>query len=270
MQKVHGPEGIRVWQGYRNETYLNNRADFVNKLGALVLPITMQTKEPVGLLGYFTSLLPNSDFTLPDQIALELYESPESCTQANHTTTSVNSYQVIQNDSFNFCQDGDIPVSKFNLPIAYENTINFGQAYYLLNNEINWRDNKTNIFCAKRPPHISPTEMQTHIQQVIPSWLAKNSNVNGSILVCEKDYVLYWEHSTSWDSGLSANSLFSLFSEVLNKPLIAGKPLLRSVPPLNAQDHPGLKIEESSSVDIRVICTKFNPATPIFGRKLAV
>lgn len=265
MQKIHGPEGMRVWQGFRSNAYLDNRSEFVDKLGELIIPATMQMKGPAGMLGYFSSLLPNSDLTLPDHIALEIYESEEISKQVNQTSSSGKAYHVLQKSFFDFVENDEGSKSKFSQPSAFQGSIDFSQAYYLFQNEINWLDNKTNIFCAKRLPHISADAMLEHIQQVIPDWLDKNINVNGSILICEKDYVLYWEHSKYWDSGLSATSLFPRLSSVLGKPIINGKPLLRSVPPLHTLDYKGLKMEESSSIDIRVISAKVAHTKPIFN-----
>lgn len=270
MKKIHGPQGIRVWQGYRNTKYLDNSSSFMNELGELVIPATMQMLEQVGLKSYFPSILPPSNFILPDEIALEMYDSPQSYLTATESTILGKAHKAILNNTFNFSDQNDIPKSTASFPVAFENKIILGQPYYLCDNEINWRDNKTNIYCAKRLPHISPEKMIAHIQDVIPDWLGNNINVNGSILICEKDYVLYWEHSKFWDSGLSLTSLFPMFSSVLSKPVLEGKPLLRSVPPLNTLDYRGLKIESGSSLDVRVIGAPINNVSTTSSSLLAI
>lgn len=253
MKNAHGPQGIRVWQGYRAERYLNRRDDFIDTLGKLFIPATVQMMEPIGLKCYFPTILPESDFLLPDEIALVGYDSQDSYYGAAKTTTAGRAYGALHGNVFNFSRDGDIPWSKSDFPQKFSNEITIGQPYYLCDKAIDWRDNKTNIYCAKRLAQVSTQEMIEHIQSIIPVWQQQNINVNGSILVCEKNFVLYWEHSTFWDSDKSLSSLFPFFAPVLEQPIISGKPLLKSIPALNTFDYEGLSVSEGSNLNVRLV-----------------
>lgn len=266
--KAHGPQGIRVWQGYRSEIYKDKREKFVNALGELFIPITVQMMEPIGLRSYFPAILPESNFTLPDEIALMSYSSQEDYYKATRTTTPGKAYSVLHGNFFNFSYSAGIPKSKSDFPIAYENKIELGQPYYLCDKEIDWRDNKTTVYCAKKLPHVSTENMLAHIEKTIPVWLKKNININGSILICEDEYVLYWEHSTFWDSTKSLSSLFPSFSEVLQRPTLSDKPLLRSIPPLNTRDYNGVEVSSGSNLDIRLIDNTIHKKLPPVRIKL--
>lgn len=262
MIKIHGPQGIRVWQGYRAANYKNNRENFIKTLEDLLFPITVQMMEPIGLRSYFPALLPESSFTLPDEVALIAFASQEEHQRVKHSTTAGKAHNALQSSIYNTSNSTDIPVSKSDFPIAFEHKLEFGQPYYLCNKEINWRDNKTSLYCAKRLPHISPTKMIQHIQSVIPAWVNQNTNINGSILVCEKDFVLYWEHSTFWDSEPSFSSLFPFFAPVLERPVISGKPKIKKIPALNATVSNYLTINSGEIFDIRLMETTIHKSLP--------
>lgn len=265
MKNAHGPQGIRIWQGYRAKRYLDSRQRFIDTLGELFIPATVQMMEPIGLKSYFPTILPESKFRLPDEIALVAYDSQDTYYRATKTTTPGRAYGALHGNVFNFSSEDEIPKSKSAFPIEYQGALTFGQPYYLCDNLVDWRDNKTNIYCAQRSPNISKEDMLTHINDIILVWQKQNVNVNGSILVCEADYVLYWEHSKFWDSNDSLSSLFPFFAPVLQRPVIAGKPLMRTVPTLNTFEYDGLSVEAGSNLDIRLIDKK-QTSSPITSR----
>ncbi|WP_448548886.1 hypothetical protein [Thalassotalea fusca] len=254
------PTGFRVWQGYRSEGYLNRRDDFVEKLGTLFIPATVQMMEPLGLIGYFPAILPDTGFKLPDEIALVLYGSQEDYKTASRESTSGRAYGALHGAVFNFSRGGEIPKSKSAFPQKYEGELELGTPYYLRDDEIDWRDGKTKVYCARRHPDISLAEFTKHIKSVIDAWSKQNAlDIDGSILVCEADYILYWEHSKS------SKSLFPYFAPVLNYPMLADKPLLRSVPELNTVPYEGIDVQAGDNLDVRLLASvsRQNQLTPV-------
>lgn len=247
----HGPQGIIVWQGYRSEKYKNNRDKFIKTLSDLFIPRTVQVMEPIGLCNYFPTILPDSNFTLPDEISLVSYSSKDHYQEVIKATLASKVYDALRSHIFNFSSLTNIPQSKSDFPLVWESNVDFGQPYYLCDSEINWRDNKTKVYCAKRLPHIPPKKMLIHIEKTIAVWRSKNTHINGSILVCEKDFVLYWEHTSVCASAEAISSLFPLFAPVLQRPIISRKPAIKNVSPLDIDDYNEL-FAVGCSLDIRL------------------
>lgn len=239
MSKAHKPNSIRIWKSYRTNNDTINHERFIDVLGGLFIPTTVTVMEPTGLHNYFSARKVESETSLSDEIALLAYLPLDN--KANATAT-VNAYGALYRAFFNFSSLSELPESKSDAPVAYKKSIEVGQPYYLCDDSIDWCDNKTRLYCAKKLPQVTTRQMLGHVEKVIPEWQKNNGTINGSLLVCENDYVLYWEHSSFRDTASSVNSLFPFFSSVLQSPIISDQRTLRTIPYLNPKQHKAFQV----------------------------
>ncbi|MEK9767146.1 MAG: hypothetical protein VW274_11775, partial [Thalassolituus sp.] len=129
-QPIH-PSSIRVWRGFRNASYLQNRDGFVNKLADIFIPLTCQAMMPIGLQSYIPTLVKSDIAELPDEIALVGYSDQQTYYAASHDTVIGRAYGLLHDEVFNFSESNGIPKSSSGFPQSYSGqALQTTQAYY--------------------------------------------------------------------------------------------------------------------------------------------
>nr|PMI33597.1 hypothetical protein BCU47_09135 [Enterovibrio norvegicus] len=161
------PDGIRVWQGYRNELYRNDINGFLEKLGNIFIPITVQLMTPMGLHMYYPSIVPHSvspsSSVLPDEVALVGYTSQDVYTAASRGSVAGRSYGALHSTVFNFSAS-DIPASTSEFPVRYQGSASFdwNVPLYFSGQAIDWKGLNVGVMMwewAEGESHLSATAL---------------------------------------------------------------------------------------------------------------
>ena len=186
------PSGIRVWRGFRHKTFIDDKAAFLAKLGSVFVPLTCQAMIPVGLKYYLPAVLDGTDFSLPDEVALVGYGSPENYYAASRDTVIGRAYGELHSLVFNFDSDGPVPDSKSAFPQPYAGTqLETSQPYYFSGGMVNWYSVPVTLYSIP----VADTINQPGCANELAGYLsdaAENLEIQEAILVYDPGYIMLW------------------------------------------------------------------------------
>ena len=182
------PSSIRVWRGFRNATYANDRVGFVDKLADIFIPITCQAMMPIGLRSYIPTLVKSEAQGMPDEIALVGYSDQQAYYSASHDTVIGRAYGLLHNEVFNFSHDGNIPPSRSGFPKVYTTgPLKPSQAYYFSGKPINWSSTPVAVFVVPE----NSTEEQSKLIAALQGAIRRNL-ITEAILVQDSASFVLW------------------------------------------------------------------------------
>lgn len=211
------PSGFRVWQGWRTPRYQDRISKFHDKLGSIFLPVTVQLMEPLGMKAYLPAISPVNDNILPDEIALVAYPSQETYLQATREVAVGRAYGALHATVFNFDRQTTIPSSRSDFPRAWTDDWQLSTPYYLIDMALDWQAGSTGLLMARRRNDIRDSEFHELLRATIDNWRQQRpSAIDGSIVVVEQEYLIYWEHRSDTGTNVpSQGSLIPALSELL-------------------------------------------------------
>ncbi len=194
VQGIH-PAGVRVWQGFRIASMVADWQRFSEQLGKVFIPATVQQMQPLGLHAYFPLILPDSGFTLPDELALVVYPTQDVYKAATRETVAGRAYGALHGTVFNFSREGDIPHSRSYFPVAWSGDLEDNRPVYLKETAIDWHSGVMRCLVLISRDTGGMTEQLENISVVVNEWLSTPSaGTDNVILQVESDYLLCWEH----------------------------------------------------------------------------
>jgi len=246
-QQAVTPYGSRVWLGYRHSNLLNKREKFVQQLGDIFIPQTVQQMGPLGLCAYFPMVLPDSDIQWPDEVALVVYPSPSIYTSATKDTTAGRAYGALHGSYFNFSSNAEIPRSRSSFPSSYSIALTTGTPYAVLGNAIDWTTGATSVLVLKRPATLRPSEFLTTLNAIISSPASATDEL---IIQVEADFALLYEHVHSLQQ--SSATIKRVLAQLPDAQALHSGALKTRVPEVFTLPDQGLPVTEGQLLDVRV------------------
>ena len=245
------PYGMRVWLGYRHEDYLAKRDRFVQKLADIFIPATVQQMSPLGLCGYFPTVLPDTDFRLPDETALVIYPSPAVYQAAKSDTTAGRAYSALHGPYFNFRSTDNIPKSSSKFPSKWQQVVELGKPYALCGNMVDWHTGTTYAAVVEKPAKLSSEAFAETIRKTLSATVFSPSANNECILQVNETFALMWEHVNQFKAPAS------IIEEVLQAlpqcNVIRSESRITYISSVFTTPDPGVDVVEGELMDVRVI-----------------
>ena len=182
------PSSIRVWRGFRNASYTNDRSGFVDKLADIFIPLTCQAMMPIGLRSYIPTLVKSEIQGMPDEVALVGYSDQQTYYSASHDTVIGRAYGLLHNEVFNFSHEGNIPPSRSGFPKVYTTgPLKPSQSYYFSGKPINWSSTPVAVFVVPE----NNAEEQSQLIAALQNAIRKNL-ITEAILVQDSASFVLW------------------------------------------------------------------------------
>ena len=179
------PDAVRVFRGRKREGLAHDV--FLQKLGAVFMPITVQMQRLYGLTAYLPAVLPpDHPAGLPDEIALVFYRTQEAYTFAKRCAGG-RAYSELHDLVF------DMPKSPSTFPTAFGGEVQFDQAYHLLAGRVDWQAGRSRVFVGARTETLAPEEFRAQIAARAAK-LQKTAGVDAGILCVSADWLVCWTH----------------------------------------------------------------------------
>src|SRR5262245_19311977 len=181
------PDAVRVFRGRKRDGLAHDV--FLQKLGAVFMPITVQMQRLYGLTAYLPAVLPpDPPAGLPDEIALVFYRTQEAYTFAKRCAGG-RAYSDLHDLVF------DMPKSPSTFPTTFAGEVQFDQAYYLLPGRVDWQAGRSRVFVGARTATLAPDAFRPQIAARAAE-LQKTAGLDAAILCASADWLVCWTHGT--------------------------------------------------------------------------
>ncbi len=246
----YDPYGARVWLGYRHLNYAERRDRFVEQLGSIFIPQTVQQMKAVGLHAYFPMVVPDTSGALPDETALVVYPSQDEYRAATRETVAGRAYGALHGTCFNFERDAEIPASYSRFPLPWSGTLEWAQPYSLYDEAIDWHQGRLRTLLAERPDDLSPEEFRTTVADVI-ALCKERSQSDMCIVLCEPDFIAVWEHSAS---QCCPSCVIQQLARAVDNPIICDQAQPVMVSPMFTRNDSGVDVSgmDGKLLDVRL------------------
>ncbi len=206
------PSSVRVWRGYRADPISADK--FREKLGDVFIPGTVQIMGKMGLTAYLPSLLPESSLNIPNEIAIVFYKTKETYYKTFDATAG-RLYGLLHQSIFSKSQ------SKSGFPILLEDAIEFDQAYFLIDKNIDWYHGDTTVYVGTRNESQDIESYKDDVLEVLKTVQNSPDGQRDGVITCvNQDYVVYWEHwhNKNGQNKDTINQLSKVTRAIVNKP----------------------------------------------------
>lgn len=185
------PSSIRVWCGFMAG---DDRRRFLERLGAVLIPATVQVLRFLGLTAYFPAVLPaDRPPTCPDDVALLAFESPRSYADTRGSVAG-RTHALLYESLYRSGKDGSWSV----FPEAFSGALRPRHAYYLLDAKIDWYGGRTRLLVVARD---AGQQTAAAFHEALASACAELQRspgaVDGALLAVDDDYFAFWDHRTA-------------------------------------------------------------------------
>ena len=183
-------DSVRVFRGRKNAGV--RRHIFVERLGQLFMPFTVQMQRQYGLTAYLPAVLPESkESTIPDEVALVFYRTQECYHEAKRSVGG-RAYSELHELVF------DMPASRSGFPkLLAADEITPDQPYHLFERSIDWQTGFCRVFVGARKADAAPNAFLTGIAKAARRVQADPRSVDAAIFSATSDWVVWWDHSST-------------------------------------------------------------------------
>lgn len=194
------PDAVRVWRGFRRLDVEDQT--FVTTLGSTFIPVTAQVQRLYGLRAYLPTVLPrNKPEGVPDEIALVFYRSEQAYLDTKRIVLG-RAYADLHETIF----DLDRSLSAF--PQRFGGRLEVGAPYHLYPDAADWQQGYTRVYVGGRPAtQSSEVFRRAHCVCVLDLVENRPAGLQGVVISCASDWVVYWEHWRSEDAAVQGSRL---------------------------------------------------------------
>jgi hypothetical protein len=181
-------DAVRV---FRSRKRADTRRDmFVERLGQLFMPVTVQMQRLYGLTAYLPAVLPESkDSTIPDEVALVFYRTQECYHEAKRCIGG-RAYSDLHELAF------DMSASHSDFPILFAaDEISPDQPYHLFEQSIDWQTGYSRLFVGTRKAGTGSDAFLAGVANAARRVQADPPSLDAVIFSATSDWVVWWEHS---------------------------------------------------------------------------
>lgn len=181
-------DSARVFRG-RKKTGVR-RDVFVERLGQLFMPFTVQMQRQYGLTAYLPAVLPESgESTIPDEVALVFYRTQE-CYHDAKRSVGGRAYSELHELVF------DMPASRSGFPkLLAADEITPDQPYHLFERPIDWQTGYCRLFVGTRKTDATSDAFLAGVAKAARRVQADPRSVDAAIFSATNDWVVWWDHS---------------------------------------------------------------------------
>jgi len=240
-QLIH-PSSIRVWRGFRNASYQQDREGFVNKLADIFIPLTCQAMMPIGLRSYIPTLVRSDLSGMPDEIALVGYGDQQTYYCASHDTVIGRAYGLLHDEVFNFSTEGDIPPSHSGFPVCFAGQpLKMSQPYYFAGNPIDWSVTPVTVYVVPANDQKSTAPLTAALKNAVQKNL-----ITEAILVQDSSYYVLWLALKS--GGMVPDDIKACMSDITG--VVTSSSATASVPAMWTEKEGGIPIRDNETLNL--------------------
>ncbi len=179
-------DSVRVFRGRKKAP----RDKFVQLLGHVFMPITVQMQRLYGLTAYLPAILPESkDSTMPDEVALVFYRTQECYHEAKRCIGG-RAYSELHELAF------DMPASPSGFPkLLAADEITPDQPYHLFERSVDWQTGYSRLFVGTRKADAASDAFLAGVAKVARQVQADPRSLDAAIFSATGDWVVWWDHS---------------------------------------------------------------------------
>ena len=181
-------DSVRVFRGRKKAD--TRRDMFVQRLGQVFMPITIQMERLYGLTAYLPAILPESkDSTIPDEVALVFYRTQECYHEAKRCIGG-RAYSELHELAF------DMSASHSEFPrLLAADEITPDQPYHLFERSIDWQTGYSRLFVGTRKAGAGSDAFLAGVAKVARQVQADPRSLDAVIFCATSDWVVWWDHS---------------------------------------------------------------------------
>jgi len=213
-------DAVRVFRGKSRPM---KRSEFIQKLGTVFMPMTVQMQRLFGLTAYLPAILPETKSEgMPDEIALVFYQTQGAYHEAKRCVGG-RSYSDLHQLVF------DMKASKSTFPELFTGEVQPDKAYHLFPKSVDWQIGSARLCAGTRRSKVKEAGFLKKLGQVAAELQKAPGNLDAVIFCATKEWLIWWEHSS--ESTLEPNTRFNeiaveVFSPVARRVQVPGN-LLR-------------------------------------------
>ena len=214
-------DAVRVFRGRKNRPV--KRSVFIEKLGTVFMPMTVQMQRLFGLTAYLPAILPETKSEgMPDEIALVFYQTQGAYHEAKRCVGG-RSYSELHQLLF------DMPASASSFPELFTGEVQPDKAYHLFPKSVDWQIGSARLYAGTRRSKVREAGFLKKLGQVATELQKAPGNLDAVIFCATKEWLIWWEHSS--ESTPEPNTRFNeiaveVFSPVARRVQVPGN-LLR-------------------------------------------
>jgi len=226
-------DSVRV---FRARKKAGTRRDvFVQRLGEMFMPITVQMQRLNGLTAYLPAVLPESEeSTIPDEVALVFYRTQECYHEAKRCIGG-RAYSELHELAF------DMSASHSGFPqLLATDEIKPDQPYHLFERSIDWQTGYSRLFVGTRKANAGSDSFLAGVAKVarqVQRAPQSPQSLDAAIFSAASDWVVWWDHSPA---GVATGPV-QYFDGVANLVYASTARCLR-VPPNLIEPYAGLSL----------------------------
>jgi hypothetical protein len=223
-------DSVRVFRGRKNAKV--ERRTFVDRLGQLFMPFTVQMQRQYGLTAYLPAVLPESkESMIPDEVALVFYRTQECYHEAKRSVGG-RAYSELHELVF------DMPASRSGFPkLLTPEEITPDQPYHLFERSVDWQSGYCRLFVGSRKADLSSDAFLTGVAKAARRVQGDPRSLDAAIFSATNDWVVWWDHSSTAIAAGPAHQF-----EAVANPVHASSARRLSVPANLLEPYVGLSL----------------------------
>jgi hypothetical protein len=214
-------DAVRVFRGRKNRPL--KRSDFIEKLGTVFMPMTVQMQRLFGLAAYLPAILPEAkNAGMPDEIALVFYRTQGAYHEAKRCVGG-RTYSELHKLLF------DMRSSESSFPEMFAGKVQPDKAYHLFSKSVDWQAGSARVYAGTRRSAVREEVFLKRLGQIAANLQKVPGSLDAVIFCATNEWLVWWEHSS--ESTPEANTRFAkiaveVFSPVARRAQVPGN-LLR-------------------------------------------
>src|SRR5947208_1220669 len=179
-------DAVRVFRGKKRV----KRSEFIEKLGTVLMPMTVQMQRLFGLKAYLPAILPETKSEgMPDEIALVFYQTQAAYHEAKRCVGG-RSYSELHQLLF------DMKASKSSFPEMFTGEVQPDKPYHLFPKSVDWQIGSARLYAGTRRSKLKETGFLKRLGQVATDLQKAPGSLDGVIFCATNEWVVWWEHSS--------------------------------------------------------------------------
>lgn len=179
-------DAVRVFRG--RKIAATSRDAFVERLGEIFMPITVQIQRLYGLTAYLPAIPPESN-AVPDEIALVFYRT-QGCYAEAKRCVGGRAYSALHEVAF------DMPASGSGFPqLLATDTVIPDQPYHLFDRSVDWQFGDARLFVGVRKHDTQPDTFLADVARSARQVQTDPGPLDAAIFVATHGWIVWWEHA---------------------------------------------------------------------------
>jgi hypothetical protein len=180
-------DSVRVFRGCKKAGA--RRDIFVQRLGQVFMPITIQMQRLYGLTAYLPAILPEfKESTIPDEVALVFYRT-QACYHEAKRCIGGRAYSELHELAF------DMSASRSGFPeLLAADEITPDQPYYLFERSIDWQTGYSRLFVGIRKADAGSHAFLASVAKIARQVQTDPRSLDAAIFSATSDWVVWWDH----------------------------------------------------------------------------